>query len=112
MHSRSGPWGGSSSVFIRVTSTFPRDYPRATYPDGIPIELERNPLIPLKDRAFIPRRLRLIREQKRPCLEACLRFLLSADGGEGAIPAVGELDMDDSDSSEDDGGEPSTTKKG
>src|ERR1700733_10292006 len=108
-----GPWGGSSSVFIRVTFTFPRDYPHATYPGGIPIiELERNPLIPLKDRAFILRRLRLIREQKRPCLEACLRFLLYADDGEGAIPAVGELDMDDSDSSEDDGDEPSTTKKG
>lgn len=66
----------------------------------------------MKDRAFILRRLRLIREQKRPCLEACLRFLLYADDGEGAIPAVSELDMDDSDSSEDDGDEPSTTKKG
>ncbi|GLB36811.1 putative WD40 repeats [Lyophyllum shimeji] len=75
-----GPWGGTSSVFIRVTFTFPRDYPQAAYPGGIPIvELERNPLITLKDRAFMLRRLTAIREHRRPCLESCLRFLLFRD---------------------------------
>ncbi|KAJ7576839.1 hypothetical protein C8J56DRAFT_971742 [Mycena floridula] len=69
-----GPWGDSSSVFIRVTFVFPRDYPHSS---GIPsIELERNPLISLKNRAFMLRRLRAIRETQRPCLEACLNFLL------------------------------------
>ncbi|KAF8060765.1 hypothetical protein FPV67DRAFT_1423352 [Lyophyllum atratum] len=75
-----GPWGGSSSVFIRVTFTFPRDYPQASYPGGTPVvELERNPLITLKDRAFMLRRLTAIREHRRPCLESCLRFLLFRD---------------------------------
>ncbi|KAK7061329.1 WD-repeats-region domain-containing protein [Favolaschia claudopus] len=71
-----GPWGESSSVFIRVTFTFPKDYPHGVHPRGTPtVELERNPLISLKNRAFILRRLRALRERQRPCLEACLRFL-------------------------------------
>ncbi|KDQ52927.1 hypothetical protein JAAARDRAFT_61692 [Jaapia argillacea MUCL 33604] len=71
-----GPWGESSLVFIRVTFTFPRDYPYAIHPNGTPtVDLERNPLISIKNRAFMLRRLRRIRE-RRPCLEACLRFLL------------------------------------
>jgi WD repeat-containing protein 59 len=63
---------------MRVTFTFPREYPQVHHPyGGTPaVELERNPLISLKDRAFILRRLRIIRERRRPCLEACLRFLL------------------------------------
>ena len=67
-------------MFMRVTFLFPRDYPQARHPNGgtPTIELERNPLISLKDRAFILRRLRMIRERRRPCLEACLRFLLFA----------------------------------
>ncbi|KAI9068878.1 hypothetical protein FKP32DRAFT_1587345 [Trametes sanguinea] len=75
-----GPWGESTSVFLRVTFTFPRDYPQASYPEGIPaIDLERTPLISVKQRAFILRRLRDIRESERPCLEKCLRFLLFGD---------------------------------
>ncbi|KAF8637465.1 hypothetical protein AX16_010793 [Volvariella volvacea WC 439] len=74
-----GPWGENSSVFIRVTFTFPRGYPHAEHPHGTPtVDIERNPLISIQKRAFISRRLRLIREKKRPCLEACLRFLLFA----------------------------------
>ncbi|KAF4623173.1 hypothetical protein D9613_001382 [Agrocybe pediades] len=75
-----GPWGETSSVFMRITFTFPRDYPQATYPYGTPaVELERNPLISMRDRAYILKYLRRIRERKRPCLEACLRFLLFAE---------------------------------
>lgn len=70
-------------MFMRVTLTFPRDYPQAIYPNGTPtIELERNPLISLRRRDFILKHLRRIRERKRPCLEACLRFLLFADDGQ------------------------------
>ncbi|KAF8907725.1 hypothetical protein CPB84DRAFT_1813522 [Gymnopilus junonius] len=77
-----GPWGETSSVFMRVTFTFPKDYPAGTHPHGTPnVELERNPLISMSDRAYILRHLRRIRERKRPCLEACLRFLLFADEG-------------------------------
>ena len=75
-----GPWGETSSVFMRVTFTFPRDYPQEAHPYGTPtVELERNPFISLRDRAYILKQLRKIRERKRPCLELCLRFLLYAD---------------------------------
>ena len=75
-----GPWGESTSVFLRITFTFPREYPQANYPDGIPtVDLERSPLISMKQRAFILRRVREIRERQRPCLERCLRFLLFGD---------------------------------
>jgi hypothetical protein len=66
----------------------------------------------MKERAFMLRRLRIIREQNRPCLEACLRFLLNGDDGDGALPGAGELNMDDSDSSEDEGDQNPTAKKG
>ena len=96
-----GPWGESTSVFIRISFTFPRDYPHAAHPNGTPqVELERNPLIPVKSRVLILRRLRAIREQERPCLEACLRFLLygERDEDEDERPSS----MDDSESSDDD----------
>jgi hypothetical protein len=71
-----GPWRESSSVFIRITFTFPKDYLNNAHPQGtLSVELERNTLISLKNRTFILRKRRAIREQKRPCLEACLCFL-------------------------------------
>ncbi|KAJ7029772.1 hypothetical protein C8F04DRAFT_1115839 [Mycena alexandri] len=91
-----GPWGESSSVFIRITFTFPKDYPHRQHPRGIPtVELERNPLISLKNRAFILRRLRALRERQRPCLEACLRFL--SEGEKSGAPL---LDSESSDEGE------------
>lgn len=82
---------------MRVTFTFPRKYPQASHPDGTPIiELERNPLILLRDRAYILKHLRRIRERKRPCLEPCLRFLLFAEEGSN------DRDMMYSESSDDD----------
>ncbi|KAI0718425.1 hypothetical protein C8T65DRAFT_570731 [Cerioporus squamosus] len=75
-----GPWGESTSVFLRITFAFPREYPQARHPDGTPtVDLERSPLISMKQRAFILRRLRDIRERERPCLERCLKFLLYGD---------------------------------
>jgi hypothetical protein len=35
----------------------------------------------MRDRAYILKHLRRIRERKRPCLEPCLRFLLFAEEG-------------------------------
>ncbi len=75
-----GPWGESTSVFLRITFAFPREYPQARHPDGTPtVDLERTPLISMKQRAFILRRLRDIRERERPCLGKCLKFLLFGD---------------------------------
>ena len=90
-----GPWGESSSVFIRVTFTFPKDYPFSSGLSGMPaVELERNPLISLNDRALMLRRLRVIRETHRPCLEACLRFLLFGNEGERLMRSSGSSDIE------------------
>ncbi|KAF9073093.1 hypothetical protein BDP27DRAFT_1391109 [Rhodocollybia butyracea] len=93
----------TQSVFLRVTFTFPREYPYGpngsnssltrhdspglfplSHPPSLPtVNIEYTPLITMKDRAFILRRLRRIitrlRERQRPCLEACLRFLVFKD---------------------------------
>ncbi|KAJ3726694.1 hypothetical protein C8R42DRAFT_694325 [Lentinula raphanica] len=89
----------TQSVFLRVTFTFPRDYPYSppikpgthtgllmgnslttTTPT---VNMEYTPLITMKDRAFMLRRLRriiaILRERQKPCLEACLRFLVFKD---------------------------------
>uniref|UniRef100_A0A0W0FZ82 Uncharacterized protein n=1 Tax=Moniliophthora roreri TaxID=221103 RepID=A0A0W0FZ82_MONRR len=93
------PWGASSSVFMRITFTFPRDYPQGTHPEGTPtVELDRTPLISIRDRAFILRHLRTIRERQRPCLEACLRFLLfriEDEQQEAPLPLESESSSDE-----------------
>lgn len=66
------------------------------------IELEKNPEIQLKDRAYILRNLRRIRLEHRPCLELCLRFLLGMPDIEGRTFGGRGVDSD-SDSS--DGGQ-------
>ncbi|CAL1710706.1 unnamed protein product [Somion occarium] len=92
-----GPWGDSTSVFIRVTFTFPHTYPQAAHPLGTPhVDLEMNPLISMKNRVLITRRLRSIRERERPCLEACLRFLLFGDQDHYAIPRTMIIDSESS----------------
>ncbi|EIW82937.1 hypothetical protein CONPUDRAFT_52726 [Coniophora puteana RWD-64-598 SS2] len=94
-----GPWGDNSSVFIRVTLKFPKAYPASSHPDATPeLEMERNPLISMQTRAFMLRRLRGIRERRRPCLEACLRFLLFGDEDEhaaGPMPIESESSDED-----------------
>ncbi|THH10378.1 hypothetical protein EW146_g8386 [Bondarzewia mesenterica] len=84
-----GPWGESSSVFIRVSFVFPKDYPHGHHPEGTPsIELERTPLITMRNRAIMLRRLRSILQTRRPCLEACLRFLLFGNEDEHERPPI------------------------
>ena len=90
---------------MRITFTFPREYPQANHPYGTPVvELERNPLISMKDRAYILKHLRPIRERKRPCLESCLRFLLFKEG-------PNDRDLSDSESSDDDDDDEGNGKK-
>lgn len=92
-----GPWGDSTSVFIRVTFIFPHSYPATL---GIPeCELEPNPLININNRLFMVRRLLSIRKNRRPCLESCLRFLLFGHEDSNSITRMA-ID-DDDDSSED-----------
>ncbi|KAF5346263.1 hypothetical protein D9756_011276 [Leucocoprinus leucothites] len=95
-----GPWGERSSVFIRITFTFPREYPSFPGPEGTPtIDLERSPLVSMKNRAFMLKRLKAIRERKRPCLESCLKFLLF--GGEEEELSRQSFAMDGESSDED-----------
>lgn len=97
-----GPWGESSSVFIRVTFIFPREYPRSIALQSLPhIDLERNHLIPIKNRAFLLRELRVLRK-KPPCLEACLRLLLGLPNTKGI--AGRSVDTDSGSSSGDENG--------
>lgn len=94
------PLGEKRSVYMRVTFTFPRDYPQAAHPNGTPtIEVERNPLISLWRRDCILKHLRRILERKRPCLEACLRFLLFADDGQVNDDIDSETSSDEDQSS-------------
>ncbi|KAI0353310.1 hypothetical protein OH77DRAFT_1497336 [Trametes cingulata] len=96
-----GPWGESTSVFLRVTFTFPRDYFQPNNPYGIPaVDLERTPLISIKQSAYISRRLREIRETQRPCLEKCLRFLLFGDQQEDSAHHGAAIDSESSDEDE------------
>jgi hypothetical protein len=99
-----GPWGESSSVFIRVTFIFPREYPRSMTPQSLPhIDLEKNHLIPVKNRAFLLRELRVLRK-KPPCLEACLRFLLGLPNKRGIAGRSVDTDSGSSSEEEADGG--------
>lgn len=89
-------------MFIRVSFGFPKDYPQASFPQGTPsLELEKSPLVSMKDRAFMLRRLKGIRERRRPCLEPCLRFLLFGNedekGGPGPFPLYLESSSDEDD---------------
>lgn len=98
--SLNGPWGETQSVFIRITFHFPPEYPRSLARSAIPtIELEKSPEISLKDRAYILRRLRKIRLNTRPCLAACLRFLLGMPDFNGRMlgPRGADSDSDSSD---------------
>ena len=89
--------GDSTSVFVRVTFTFPTTYPSTL---GIPAcELEPNPLVSMNNRVFMARRLLNIRKTRRPCLEACLRFLLF---GHEDSHSVTRMAIDDSGSSSED----------
>ncbi|KAF5386494.1 hypothetical protein D9757_005834 [Collybiopsis confluens] len=126
----------TQSVFLRVSFTFPREYPQTCDPQihndengselpssHLPtVNMEYTPLITMKDRAFMLRRLRRIiaslRERQRPCLEACLRFLVFKDEGlvgrdgdvgglrglglktDGGVPVHDNDSQDDLDSSE------------
>lgn len=91
-------------MFIRVSFRFPKSYPQSGVPD---IDLERNPLVSMQNRAFMLRRLRGIRDRRRPCLEACLRFLLFADEDERdgiRIDSGSSNEEEDDDAQKGDGG--------
>ncbi|KAG6844879.1 hypothetical protein H0H87_002824 [Tephrocybe sp. NHM501043] len=93
------------NLYSRATRTLGRHYICASHPDGTPtVDIERNPLISPNDRAFMLRRLQTIREQQRPCLESCLRFLLFRED-----ERPGAATLMESESSSDDDDEPAVS---
>jgi hypothetical protein len=97
-----GPWGESTQAFVRITFEFPKDYLKSSSPSSMPsIDLERSTQIPLKTRAFLLRNLRSIRDRRRPCVEACLHFLLGWPDKDGFVfSGPMHLDSDSSDEDE------------
>jgi len=69
-----GPWGDSSSIYIRVIFLFPPSYPSE---EGVhpKVLFEKHPLISLKRRVWMISQLDNRRKRKRP-VASCLRFLL------------------------------------
>lgn len=77
-----GPWRDDHAhTFIRISFKFPRDYWKSK--ESLPsFDLDKIAGISLKTRAYLLKKLRNIRIQRRPCLEPWLRFLLGEDDGE------------------------------
>ncbi|CAE6462435.1 unnamed protein product [Rhizoctonia solani] len=76
-----GPWGETQPVFIRVTFHFPPEYPRSRSRSSAPtIDLDKNPEVALKDRAYI--------------LQPCLRFLLGLPDNQGRTFGARSVDTD------------------
>ncbi|KAG8960728.1 hypothetical protein FRC03_006231 [Tulasnella sp. 419] len=96
-----GPWRDDSALtFIRISFEFPKDYwkPNADPLTSLPsFDLDKIVGISLKTRAFLLKKLKAIRVQRRPCLEPCLRFLLGEEeGGYGFIRSEGSATDDES----------------
>lgn len=88
--------------FIRLTFTFPRDYPSGVHPKGTPsVDLDKSLYLAGKERSTILRKLRSIRERRRPCFEACLKYLLTGQEDEFSKDAVSDPFDSSSDESED-----------
>ncbi|KZT54266.1 hypothetical protein CALCODRAFT_473689 [Calocera cornea HHB12733] len=99
-----GPWLESDQVFLRATFTFPSNYPRSNSTSATPhIELEKTSTLPLRTRAYLLRHLRELRVQRRPCLEACVRFLLGMPDVNGRFNGADPFDDDDESDDEDRG---------
>ncbi|KAG8878809.1 hypothetical protein FRB98_005982 [Tulasnella sp. 332] len=89
-----GPWRDDNALtFIRIACEFPKDYwkPTADPTTSLPsFDLDKIAGISLKTRAYLLKKLRNIRVQRRPCLEPWLRFLLGEE--EGGYAYIGGLD--------------------
>jgi len=89
-----GPWSGSGVALIRINITFPPQYPDKVAPI---FDIQKTGMISIMYRTHMSQILNRIDtshvSQKRPCLEACIRYLL------GEYPQDGQerYGRDDSD---------------
>lgn len=83
-----GPWSDTGMAFLRVTITFPPGYPDKVAPV---FDIQKNAMISMYYRARMQQDLNSFAEnlaaQRRPSLEACLRYLL----GETSIEELDNL---------------------
>ncbi|CAG8594124.1 7828_t:CDS:10, partial [Paraglomus occultum] len=90
LHSH-GPWADDGVAFLQINVYFPEEYPERGVPD---FEIQKTGMISMMSRSQILRLLDFIANkcasQKRPCLEACIRYLLGEESGE----KYGRSDMD------------------
>lgn len=91
-----GPWGEDGQLaFVRVYFRFPASYPRAQGKDGCPaFSLSNSPLISKDTRDMLRQKLHRICEDTRPCLAACVSFLLGHDERKGRMGAPLPVDSD------------------
>ncbi|CAG8432743.1 7070_t:CDS:10 [Diversispora eburnea] len=79
-----GPWSENGLAFIRVNIFYPEKYPE----DRPPIfEIQKTGMISIMNRTHMSQNLKKIAitqiSQKRPCLEACVRYLLGGQNSDG-----------------------------
>lgn len=82
-------------AFVRVYFRFPASYPRAQGREGSPaFSLSNSPLITKESRDALRQKLHRICEESRPCLAACISFLLGHDERKGRPGAPLPVDSD------------------
>ncbi|CAJ0852094.1 9793_t:CDS:10 [Entrophospora sp. SA101] len=91
-----GPWSASGVAFIRINISFPPQYPDKFPPN---FNIQRTGMISIMNRTHMLQNLNSIAlshvSQKRPCLEACIRYLLGEQPKEVAQDRYGKDDSDD-----------------
>src|SRR4051794_26123864 len=87
---------GSRHAFIRVNVTFPSQYPNKVSPI---FDIQKTGMISIFNRTRMLKSLRDIARscvsQNRPCLEACVRYLLGEHTQEDGQERYGRDDSDD-----------------
>ncbi len=94
-----GPWAeGGRPAFLRVQFTFPAQYPLSLAQEDSPqVNLETSVAISRITKTKMLAKLEELRHDQRPCLSACIAYLL----GYGERGRLG-LRQDESDSDEED----------
>ncbi|RIA93440.1 hypothetical protein C1645_722688 [Glomus cerebriforme] len=91
-----GPWSDSGPAFIRINIQFP-----SQYPDRVPpiFDIQKTGIISILYRTRMLHMLNSIARvrvsQKRPCLEACIRYLLGVRTQDDGQERYGRDDSDD-----------------
>jgi WD repeat-containing protein 59 len=94
-----GPWAeGGRPAFLRVQFTFPELYPHSLAEEDSPlVNLETSVAISRSTKTKMLAKLEELRREERPCLSACIAYLLGYEERGGRLG----LRQEESDSDED-----------